>query len=499
MQFQFINGAAIDADARKQIRSSVMLGRNAGKRRRREQSKPKPRVLLPDVAVAADQTPTPTVLLPSNTNSTSVGTNTGATNRNLETVDSEDGSRSGELVRRRERTPLYRPFCDDVAVMIYPRVVGYAARKRISDFFLMGGRTIYPAELCVPFAESHVLWLEYFQRDDAFFHCLLALAQSHADYVAGLFEDSPNTLRHLGNSYRCINENLTREGTPSNATIASVMSVAMHHNIRRAPGAAKVHLDALELMVEMRGGVDMFTFHRMLLQKLCRTDIEHSFQSGVRPRFYRDVFPHDIIRAMPSWSACSYEAFVTTTAAQIYNINLQCIFRDLVCAARYLNDTQGGPRLRPLEFQELLISVCYRLLHAHPLMDERPANIAEDACHLALLALMTTMLIRPAIHQSWPSYALVTDLLRCAVRAMGDSEEDDEFMLWLLFAGGISVLDARREAWLAERLGRCTAAMGVESWAAAREILARFPWIGYFHDGLGEDLWNSLSVTGVVG
>ncbi|KAF3923873.1 hypothetical protein ABW21_db0208221 [Orbilia brochopaga] len=459
MQFQFINGATIDADARKQIRSSVMLGRNAGKRRRREHSKPKPRILLPDLPATVAKTP-PTNPTHTNTDDTS------AAKPSLEIAIRERQSSEQELVRRREfeRPPLYRPLGDDVAMMIYPRVVGYSTRKSILEFF----------------------------------HCLLALAQSHSDYLAGLSDDSPNTVRHLANSYRSINENLTREGMPSNATIASVMSIAMHHNILRASGSAKLHIDALERMVEMRGGVHIFASHRMLLQKLCRTDIEHSFQTGVRPRFYRDVFPHDVIRAAPLWSATSYEAFVTTTAAQIYSIDLQCIFRDILCASRYLNDTQGGPKIRPLDFQEILISVCYRLLHAHPLMDERPANFAEDACHLALLALMTRMLIRPDGYRARMSYTLVANLLGCAIGALGNGEQDDEFMLWLLFAGGISVLDPRRETWLAVRLAKCTVALGVDSWAAAREILMRFPWVQHFHDKPGEELWNSLDTTGLA-
>ncbi|KAJ6261696.1 hypothetical protein Dda_2494 [Drechslerella dactyloides] len=492
MQFHFINGAAIDADARKQIRSSVMLGRNAGKKRpRREHTNTKPRVLLPDVADAADKT-----LAPNISDSLSAGTGVASESSGV-AAPSNDNLRTTEVARR-ERTPLYRRVCDDVAIMISPRVVGYDMRKRIAQFFQLGNMIVYPAELCIPFAEAHVLWFEYFQTDDAFFHCLLALAQSHADYLAGSNEDSPITLRHLANSYRCINENLGRQDTPSNSTVASVMSIAMHHNILRTPGGAKIHMDALGRMVELRGGVEAFSFHWMLLQKICRTDLEYSFQSGSQPRFYRDAFPHDFIRATPTWSVCSYEAFVTTTAAQIYNIELQCIYRDILCSSRYLNDTQESPMIAPLDFQEILISVCYRLLRTHPLMEERPANVAEDACHLMLLALMTTMIIRPAHSRLRVSYDLITNLLRHAVCALLESEEDDEFILWVLFAGGVSVFHPQKETWLLSRLGSCTVALGVDSWAAAREILIRFPWVRHFHDKLGEELRNILDTAGLA-
>ncbi|EGX48580.1 hypothetical protein AOL_s00080g209 [Orbilia oligospora ATCC 24927] len=51
MEFQFIDNTNIDASARKQIRSSVMRGRNTGKTRSRKEIVrcPKPRALVPDV------------------------------------------------------------------------------------------------------------------------------------------------------------------------------------------------------------------------------------------------------------------------------------------------------------------------------------------------------------------------------------------------------------------------------------------------------------------
>lgn len=90
------------------------------------------------------------------------------------------------------------------------------------------------------------------------------------DSLLGRNETSLQALQHLSNTYRCIKQNLEKYRTPPDSTIAAVMSMAVHEDLRGQPGRSKVHVDALERMVELRGGIDWFKDHQMLLQKICR-------------------------------------------------------------------------------------------------------------------------------------------------------------------------------------------------------------------------------------
>jgi len=90
------------------------------------------------------------------------------------------------------------------------------------------------------------------------------------DSLLGRNETSPQALLHLSNTYRCIKQNLEKHGTPPDSTIAAVMSMAVHEDLRGQPSRSKVHVDALERMVELRGGIGWFRDHQMLLQKICR-------------------------------------------------------------------------------------------------------------------------------------------------------------------------------------------------------------------------------------
>lgn len=88
--------------------------------------------------------------------------------------------------------------------------------------------------------------------------------------LSGKEETSSNTLQHLSDAYRCINQNLQKHGEPSDSTIAAVMTMAIYEDLRGHPSRSKVHIDALQGMVELRGGIAGLEGNRVLLQKICR-------------------------------------------------------------------------------------------------------------------------------------------------------------------------------------------------------------------------------------
>lgn len=48
------------------------------------------------------------------------------------------------------------------------------------------------------------------------------------------------------------------------------MAMAMHEDLRGHPARSRIHVDALERMVELRGGLLELGKHRPLVQKICR-------------------------------------------------------------------------------------------------------------------------------------------------------------------------------------------------------------------------------------
>jgi hypothetical protein len=83
-------------------------------------------------------------------------------------------------------------------------------------------------------------------------------------------KDSKEVLKHLGNTYRCINRNIQQKEIPSDSTVATVMSMAIHEDLLGQQKRNKVHMDALCRMVNLRGGLVEFEGNKFLSQKICR-------------------------------------------------------------------------------------------------------------------------------------------------------------------------------------------------------------------------------------
>ena len=308
-------------------------------------------------------------------------------------------------------------------------------------------------------------------------------------------EMSSRGLCHLSNTYRCINRNLQRHGTPSDATVAAVMSLAIHEDLKGQHQNSRVHLDALVRMVQLRGGITDFEATGILLHKICRVDIEYALQNGSRPRLSRDDFPRNLLGSkMASLSMLQYETF-SSDNPEIYDFTLQQVFNDLMSVSYLLNHDTACFRLEPFAYQEILLSVCYRLIHRYPLAHTGYGygNDHEELLYLGLLAFATTLLFQHTFQRL--SYPLLTERLRSAiVRLLNRGLMNNPMTLWLLLIGGISVFDnADNRTWLVSHIKRFVSKFQIGTWSALREEISNFPWFNMIHEGPGYQLWQALS------
>jgi hypothetical protein len=107
-------------------------------------------------------------------------------------------------------------------------------------------------------------------------HCLLSTVfysvLTSAETAMGIMLDkrntSPQALQYLSNTYLCINENLQKDEKPTDGTIAAVMSLAIHEDLQGNPDRSKLHVDALERLIELRGGLTQLD-NIQLQRKIC--------------------------------------------------------------------------------------------------------------------------------------------------------------------------------------------------------------------------------------
>jgi hypothetical protein len=96
------------------------------------------------------------------------------------------------------------------------------------------------------------------------------MSEAACDFRLGKMESSPRTLLHLSNVYRCISQNIQDHETPSDPTLAAVVSMAIHEDLRGHPARGKIHIDALERLIDLRGGIAQLRINSVVLHKMCR-------------------------------------------------------------------------------------------------------------------------------------------------------------------------------------------------------------------------------------
>jgi hypothetical protein len=156
---------------------------------------------------------------------------------------------------------------------------------------------------------------------------------------------------------------------------------------------------------------------------------------------------------------------------------------------------RGLVKFDPFAFQDILISVLYRLLHRFPPSDPGPeASELDRLSSLGLLAFMSTMLFQPGRKLRLP-YELLATKLRHELLAetISSASLDESFLFWILYVGAISVFRDDDMDWLTPRVKSTASSLGIKDWASAREQLCRYPWIHVFHDGPARELWNHIA------
>jgi hypothetical protein len=199
-----------------------------------------------------------------------------------------------------------------------------------------------------------------------------------------------------------------------------------------------------------------------------------------------------MIQSLLDESTPQIEWFDATYDLKIQDSELRSVFIDMMTICRLLNDDGFKPRLDPYAFQEILISVCYRLLHHAPLDGGTNMNENDNACHLGILALMVTLLFHNGRSRRI-LYNLLADMLRNAIENISRNQTMPvEVILWLLFVGGISVFDVTDRPWVISQMKACLFALDIDSWPAAREVIRKLPWVDIFHEEIGQSLWKAV-------
>uniref|UniRef100_A0A8H7K7V7 Transcription factor domain-containing protein n=1 Tax=Bionectria ochroleuca TaxID=29856 RepID=A0A8H7K7V7_BIOOC len=357
----------------------------------------------------------------------------------------------------------------------------------VKTYFTSVIMAVYPSKLCLSLDRIKSYWIRTIFLDQTSYHCSLALMSILNSFVFGREPVSWEATYHLGQAVALVNEKLDTLDALSNSNLAVVNFLVIRDIFKEDEAGAKIHLRGLQKMLELRGGLCTVE-DRTLALKIAKTDIDFALHYGTPVGFFRDRMPQAAKElGMPTYSLVGGSSVFSTLCSAEASPDLWKIFQDVNGLACWFNNDVTCDA-DPDDLQEIIVSVGYRLVRFCSLGSPPTEANLNSAYHIGLVAFLTTLFLKTG-GRRFLKYHLVARRLRDIVNR-GQHESDKRPLLWLLFMGGISVLEESDQPWLLQRIKENTQLLAIESWTHMQCILCCFPWIHHLHTKPSRHLWE---------
>ncbi|KAL4867502.1 hypothetical protein BDV12DRAFT_120242 [Aspergillus spectabilis] len=379
-------------------------------------------------------------------------------------------------------------FWGDLCLTSFPEQLDSESTALMHRWFFDISDVLFPPQFCTKFDIIKSTWVNCILADEAYFHSTLAISASYVDFVQRKPAISSKTLHHISQAYALVNNKLSGPFAASDSAIAAVVSLAIYQQVHCQPATGLIHLHGLYRMIQLRGGIaKLMQENRALALKPLRLDVELAMQNGTCALFHGDEVP--VRPVLCNANLSNRDSF---EAAPL----MPPIMLALLSFSRLLNKAERSKYLKldPLDYTETLLWLLYRLIEAVPPLhpSTEPGACNGDVSCLTMLAFMTTLL--PEYTRDGPRCPLSSNRLGNVVQDIASefSDSNPPLLLWMLFIGGISVLNLKDHPWLSRLITNTCERLELDTWADIQRRLSQFPWIFALHEAPGRRLWDDV-------
>ncbi|KAH8700088.1 hypothetical protein BGW36DRAFT_373329 [Talaromyces proteolyticus] len=406
-----------------------------------------------------------------------------------------------------KRTVLENPSAPEPAISVsYPRRVGsdfsgLQLPSGVESYMIqdlvrlidLDKRGAYPYEVCLDIHLVERGWFPYMISDVCCLHSMMFLVRA---FVEGALHNQlsrlarfhyAQTLQHLQARLDASDKTLAT----SDSTIMVVFFLASVAELTKDFATVATHINGLDKIVNLRGGVKALNTHNNIQFKVCRADLSYALLSGHRPRLLKG-FPWTCFIAHRGLINCSHQphdatvrAFLETTV----DTRLHNAFRDLhdfSCISNLAYQTTR--KLSPDIYNEMMISILYRLTNL-----SFEGDPVQEMIRIGLLTFSSTLFIqRHFIEQPYDHLLHLYNNALFGLLGLTDIELPIALLLWFTI---FSLVVGCEETPLAGRLrvllDKALLRVSINSWHLAREILGSIMWVDFIHDRLGKQAFES--------
>ncbi|GKU02784.1 hypothetical protein FLAG1_10206 [Fusarium langsethiae] len=362
--------------------------------------------------------------------------------------------------------------------------------------------TLYPAEWCIDSDYKKTCWFHWLLEDPAYLHCVCFMVSAYQDLIAAQGrgkhnegwggEFSPSTRNRLRHTIKLLQDRLQDPRKQmDDTTTATIISLATMADAMEDPQAFEAHSNGLRRIVKLRGGLQGYKHNRQLQIKLCRIDLGWSIRNGCKPEIYNGRPAWEPLLEAFDTVACSFEiqepSLNFMSIYYTWDWRLQNAFKDLRDFSALANKlSPTAQKLKPEAFQEIMLSIQYRLLQLDFSSD--PDSL-QEAIRVGLLAYESTIFLQIQ-KTKLKSETFELQFREAIQRIPVQGEAAANFKLWLLLVGSMMVFGGSEE-WLVQSIRSLA---GRQGWDEVRERVREIMWIDVIHDGPGREAYQAAQV-----
>lgn len=341
------------------------------------------------------------------------------------------------------------------------------------------------------------IWLPYALQDSTLLLTTLTFAQAHLEILSGDCK-SQRILLRKGDSIKAVNAKLgDREHALSNETIGSVAMLAAMESILGNYKEFQIHINGLQRMVYMRGGLQSLGWDGVLHMFIAWQDLLSSAMMASALPYEQTPCCLLIRGSLPYSNPIFPECGLSTELCG----EIAAAFQNMRYLSRKINNWDTTQTTRDImSFSKMRTNMVDKLLsfaNRKPAAEMTNLDYHIETCRLAAL-----IYIKFALHMYFPLCAIIRSLKAQLMNIIKQGEANHTIGLgarpppgsitWTLFICGSLSLDKDEEEWFAVRIARGIRPSGVETWAEMEEHLGRICWLPKLNTPTCRSLWRRV-------
>ncbi|KAI0424454.1 hypothetical protein F5Y09DRAFT_324341 [Xylaria sp. FL1042] len=376
----------------------------------------------------------------------------------------------------------------------------------VLQFSTIAKQLLFPMETCIFFDRRAENWIAPLALDPAFLHASIFASLYLFDAILpqGSSRETHRIMYHYHKTVSILRKRLLFDDDEvrlSNNTVNVVLRLAGHAFSAGDLKSAMNHMQGIQRIVNLRGGLSSFRGNEKLAAEILRSDLGIVMHSGSNPVLFRGVARRDTYYQMypklslfldkrHSLHSSTAGLFISTSAAT-HDIELD---GQLTLAWSTMSDfcsvinlaADSEQKIDVETFLHSMSSIMYNLLDMN-----FESCFWKESIRLSLLSFSCSVFL-PWRHLGM-KYPHLNSILRRHFTKLKESIPSfpPKLVMWLLMACAVTIIDEFDGAWLHRLLREVANLCGIHCWEQLQDMLMSVMWIGIVHDKPGKRVFDA--------